>query len=149
MKSKIRVPKWSGLVEKDLIKLDLGAKVKPITRSEAESDLVLRGPIVISATPATPDTSKRLLPVIMTNVRLLKVNNQFFIEYTGSPYTLVDFEIRPTIRSVANGLLVTTADGTQVKLRKLLKGDLPMFRYGPGSSQTEIQPFLESFWDVK
>lgn len=149
MKGNIQIPKWSGLVYSDIAKIDLGARVKPITRSEGESGLVMRGPVVLSAVQSTPDAAKRRLPIIMSNVRLIKTNNQFFIEYTGSPYVLTDFEIKPTIRPTNNGLLVTTVDGTVAKLRKILKGDLQMFRFGPGSSQTEIQPFLELFWEVQ
>lgn len=145
----VQIPKWSGLTKSDLTKIDLGARLKPITRSEGESGILLRGPVVLSATPRTPDLAKRRLPVIMTNVRLIKTNSRFFVEYTGSPYALTEFEIKPIIRPTTNGLLITTVDGTQAKLRKILRGDLQMFRFGPGSSQTEVQPFLELFWGIQ
>jgi hypothetical protein len=132
MAGKLKIPKWSGLTQMDLERVDLGARIKPITRSEAESGLLLRGPVVLSAVPETSDGGKRQLPVIMTNVRLLEENNRFFIEYTGSPYRVTEFHIRPRIRPTVGGLL---------------RGDLEMFTIGNGSGETELRPFLEGFWD--
>lgn len=146
MNSDLKIPKWSGLSKKDLRKIDLGRRVKPISQSEAESGLVLRGPVVLSALPATPDAAKKRLPIIMTNVRLLNRGNRFFVEYTGSPFYITEFEIRPVIRPVANGLVVTTIDGTPAKLRRLLNGDLQLFRFAKGVSETEVSGFLEVFW---
>jgi len=147
MAGKLKIPKWSGLTQMDLERVDLGARIKPITRSEAESGLLLRGPVVLSAVPETSDGGKRQLPVIMTNVRLLEENNRFFIEYTGSPYRVTEFHIKPRIRPTVGGLLVQMENGEQVKLRKLLRGDLEMFTLGNGSGETELRPFLEGFWD--
>jgi hypothetical protein len=147
MAAKLKIPKWSGLIQTDLEKIDLGARIKPITRSEAESGLLLRGPVVLAAVPQTSDGAKRQLPIIMTNVRLLDENNRFMVEYTGSPYRITEFHISPRIRPTIGGLLLRLENGEQVKLRKLLRGDLDMFRLGNGSGETEIRPFLEGFWD--
>jgi hypothetical protein len=147
MAEKLKIPKWSGLIEADLKKIDLGRRFKPITRQDAESGLLLRGPVVLAAAPQTPEVSRRRLPIIMTNVRLISENNRFFVEYTGSPYRITEFPIQPRIRPTIGGIDIQTETGETVRLRKLLRGDLQMFRFGHGSEETEIEGFLEKFWD--
>lgn len=147
MATKLKIPKWSGLIQTDLEKVDLGARVRPITRPEAESGLLIRGPVFLSAIPQTSEEGKRRLPVVMTNVRLLEVDNRFMVEYTGSPFRITEFYIRPRIKPTIGGLLVQLENGEQVKLRKLLRGDLGIFTIGGGSSETEVGPFLEGFWE--
>lgn len=148
MSTKLKIPRWSGLTE-DMIKgIDLGASIKPISRQEAESGLLMRGPIVLTAIPSTPEPAKRRLPVIMTNIRLIEEGGLYQVEYTGTPYRITDFQVKPPLRPTMNGILVTLTDGTPAKMRRLKAGDLQLFRYGQGVGQTSVAAFLEEFWGM-
>ena len=148
MSTKLKIPRWSGLTEDLIRRVDLGSAVKPISRQEAESGLLIRGPVVLVAVPGTPEPAKRRLPVILTNIRLIEEGGVFKVEYTGTPYRITDFAIRPPLRPTTNGILVNTADGTPAKFRRLKAGDLQLFRYGNGTGETTVSAFLEEFWDM-
>lgn len=148
MSPKIQIPKWLSISDVDLRKIDLGIRIKPLTNSDLRSGVIMRGPIVLAAHPNTPDVRKSLLPRIMTNVRFINEGSSYMIEYTGSPYRITELDIKPRVIPMLNGIRIETTDGIPYMLRKLLRGDLQLFRFGPGSAEEEVMPFLRSFWGV-
>ena len=143
------IPKWLGMTQKELSKLDLGAEIKPLTRDEVEAGIVIRGPVIMMPTPSTPKQFAKLLPLACHDVRFAEEGKYMYMEYyLGTNERRIEKISKVTVADISNRLLIETANRGMIKFRAFKMGDKVLYTMGPNQNAKDVPSFIKSIWKI-
>lgn len=143
------IPKWLGITQKELSKLDLGAVIKPLTKEEVEAGIVIRGPVIMMPTPSTPKQFAKFLPLACHDVRFAEEGKDMYMEYyLGTNERRIEKISKVTVTDISNRLLIETANRGMIKFRAFKMGDKGLYMMGPNQDAEDISSFIKSIWKI-
>ena len=143
------IPKWLGITQKELSKLDLGAEINPLTKYEVEAGIVIRGPVIMMPTPSTPKQFAKLLPLACHDVRFAEEGKYMYMEYyLGTNERRIERISKVAVNDVSNRLLIETATRGMIKFRAFKMGDKALYMMGPNQDAKDISSFIKSIWKI-
>lgn len=144
--SRTRLPRWLHVEPALIDRIDLGLKYSPLENTDFTDGVFLRGPVIIAATPLTSDDHRRSLPIPAVNVAIEDGASNALLRFWSSSDRQRVIPIMKKGYSDGKSILLTAIGPGQIKIRKMLDGDLSLFSSGPGLDETSTKKFVKKFW---
>lgn len=138
MAIKFHFPNWVDVKREHIDSVDAGSYLLPVKKSEWSTyGLFLRGPVVIEATPRTPDKYASQFPATYTFVRLDPASNYSELHADIGERPVI-FQLQRVLYSTDNAIYFTAKTVGHLKIRRIQKEDY--------DENIDVDQYVKEFW---